>query len=56
MEKPGWTRLNLSAHADDAKADLIIGAVDQLARDPYPMIEAYACDTTTARFKPRHAA
>lgn len=56
MEKPGWTRLNLSALADDAKANLIIGAVDQLARDPYPMIEAYACDSTTARFKPRHAA
>lgn len=56
MDKPGWTRLNLSALADDAKADLIIGAVDRLARDPYPMIEAYACDPATARFKPRQAA
>ncbi|MCY1127636.1 aminotransferase class V-fold PLP-dependent enzyme [Frigidibacter sp. RF13] len=56
MEKPGWTRLNLSALADDAKADLIIGAVDQLARNPYPMIETYACDRSTARFKPARAA
>lgn len=56
MEKPGWTRLNLSALADDAKADLIIGAVDQLARNPYPMIESYACDRSTARFRPAKAA
>jgi selenocysteine lyase/cysteine desulfurase len=56
MEKPGWTRLNFSALADDAKADLIIAAVDSLARNPYPMIEAYACDRATARFKPATAA
>ncbi|PZQ97777.1 MAG: aminotransferase [Cereibacter sphaeroides] len=56
MEKPGWTRLNLSALADDAKADLIIAAVDTLARKPYPMIESYSCDRTTARFRPARAA
>lgn len=52
MEKPGWTRLNLSVLCDDAKADFIIGAVDDLARNPFPMIETYACDRATARFKP----
>ncbi|MDN5785678.1 aminotransferase class V-fold PLP-dependent enzyme [Pseudorhodobacter sp.] len=52
MEKPGWTRLNLSALMDDAKADRVIAAVDALARNPYPMADAYCCDTTTARFQP----
>lgn len=52
MEKPGWTRLNLSVLCDDTKADFIIGAVDDLARNPFPMIETYACDQATARFKP----
>lgn len=55
-EKPGWTRLNLSALADDAKADFIIGAVDALAANPYPMIESYACEPTSARFRPVDAA
>lgn len=52
MEKPGWTRLNLSALMDDAKADLVIAAVDALARNPYPMADAYCCDEATARFRP----
>lgn len=52
MQKPGWTRLNLSALADDAKADFIIGAVDALASNPYPMIAHYTCDEATARFRP----
>ena len=56
MQKPGWTRLNLSALADDKKADFIIGAVDALAANPYPMIDTYACDTATARFRPALAA
>lgn len=51
LQKPGWTRLNLSALADDAKADFIIGAVDALAANPYPMITAYACDRSSARFR-----
>lgn len=54
--KPGWTRLNLSVLADDAKADAIIGAVNALAANPYPMIENYDCDEGTARFKPGRAA
>ena len=52
MEKPGWTRLNLSALMDDAKADRVIAAVDALARNPYPMADAYCCDEATARFRP----
>lgn len=55
-EKPGWTRLNLSALSCDAKADLIIEAVDTLARDPWPMLGRYECDPATARFKPGQAA
>jgi selenocysteine lyase/cysteine desulfurase len=52
MEKPGWTRLNLSALMDDAKADRVIAAVDSLARNPYPMADVYCCDAATARFRP----
>ncbi|WP_415233918.1 aminotransferase class V-fold PLP-dependent enzyme [Pseudorhodobacter sp.] len=52
MEKPGWTRLNLSALMDDAKADRVIAAVDALARNPYPMADVYCCEAATARFQP----
>lgn len=52
MEKPGWTRLNLSVLMDDAKADRVIAAVDSLARNPYPMADAYCCEAATARFRP----
>ncbi len=52
MEKPGWTRLNLSVLMDDAKAERVIAAVDGLARTPYPMADAYCCDAATARFRP----
>lgn len=38
--KPGWTRLNLSVLATDAKADFIIDAVDQLARGEIPLTNA----------------
>ncbi len=50
LEKPGWTRLNLSVLASDAKADFIIRAVDALAANPYPMIADYAWDGPAARF------
>ncbi len=56
LRKPGWTRLNLSALLDDAKADFIIDAVDRLAADPYPMADAYRVDPATARFNPVAAA
>ncbi|WP_028913736.1 aminotransferase class V-fold PLP-dependent enzyme [Pseudorhodobacter ferrugineus] len=52
MEKPGWTRLNLSVLMDDAKVDLVIAAVDGLARNPYPMADVYCCEAATARFRP----
>ncbi|MDG1280891.1 MAG: aminotransferase, partial [Pseudorhodobacter sp.] len=56
MEKPGWTRLNLSCLLDDSKAETIISAVSNLALAPHPHAEAYLCDTATARFKPLAAA
>jgi selenocysteine lyase/cysteine desulfurase len=52
LEKPGWTRLNFSALMSDEKADIVIGAVDALALNPYPMADAYQCDASTARFRP----
>lgn len=51
MEKPGWTRLNFSVLADDAKVGAIIAAVDDLARDPAPIAALYDCDGATARFR-----
>ncbi|MFT7057508.1 MAG: selenocysteine lyase/cysteine desulfurase [Pseudorhodobacter sp.] len=56
LEKPGWVRLNLSALMDAAKADHIIAAVDALARNPYPMVDIYTCDTAAAQFRPSQAA
>jgi selenocysteine lyase/cysteine desulfurase len=52
FEKPGWTRLNFSVLLTNEKADRIIEAVDALARNPYPMIDAYRLDAATARFTP----
>ncbi|MBR3369339.1 MAG: aminotransferase class V-fold PLP-dependent enzyme [Rhodobacteraceae bacterium] len=52
MAKPGWVRLNFSVLLDDAKADHIISAVDELARAPHPMQNAYQVDRSTARFSP----
>lgn len=52
FEKPGWTRLNFSCLLSNEKADRIIDAVDSLARNPYPMVDAYRCDDATARFSP----
>ena len=51
--KPGWTRLNLSALADDAKADFIIAAVDHLAANPDAMLAAYTLDDGRVRVR-RH--
>jgi selenocysteine lyase/cysteine desulfurase len=51
LKKPGWTRLNFSVLLTEEKADMIIQAVDSLARDPYPAAGSYTCDETTARFK-----
>nr|WP_234448313.1 aminotransferase class V-fold PLP-dependent enzyme [Komagataeibacter oboediens] len=49
--KPGWTRLNFCALMTDDKADFIIRSVDELARNPGPMMQAYMCDPKTARFR-----
>ncbi|WP_408887296.1 aminotransferase class V-fold PLP-dependent enzyme [Komagataeibacter nataicola] len=51
IRKPGWTRLNFCALMDDDKADFIIRSVDELARNPAPMAQAYVCDPKTARFR-----
>ena len=55
MAKPGWVRLNFSVLMTDAKADCIIAAVDELARMPHPMQDAYDADISTARFSPQGA-
>lgn len=49
IAKPGWVRLNLSYLLDDAKADAIVRAVDDLAREPMAQAD-YRVDTATARF------
>ncbi|MCK7611846.1 aminotransferase class V-fold PLP-dependent enzyme [Roseibium sediminicola] len=51
LKKPGWTRLNFSVLMSTEKADKIIAAVEDLAMNPYPVADYYACDTSTARFK-----
>lgn len=56
IEKPGWTRLNFSVLMDDAKVDRILDAVDELALDPHCVADAYECDVSTARFRPKAAA
>ncbi|ETX27730.1 aminotransferase class V-fold PLP-dependent enzyme [Roseivivax isoporae] len=54
-EKPGWVRLNLSALMTDDKADLIVQAVDNLAREAAQYTADYRVDPSTARFTPRDA-
>lgn len=51
LKKPGWTRLNFSVLLTEEKLEKIIQAVDELARNPYPMAKSYTCDEATARFK-----
>ncbi|MFD2739532.1 aminotransferase class V-fold PLP-dependent enzyme [Sulfitobacter aestuarii] len=52
VEKPGWVRLNLSALMSDAKVELIIAAVDALARNASDFLNDYEVDTASARFMP----
>lgn len=49
-EKPGWVRLNFSVLLDDAKADRIIDAVDDLARNAARWAGLYQVDPATSRF------
>ncbi|MGY3439895.1 aminotransferase class V-fold PLP-dependent enzyme [Marinovum sp. KMM 9879] len=51
--KPGWVRLNLSALMSDEKADLVIEAVDNLARIAPQYVNDYTVDTGNARFNAR---
>ncbi len=51
MQKPGWTRLNLSALLTDEKVERILSAVESLARDAEPWLERYRADPATARFR-----
>ncbi len=51
LKKPGWTRLNFSVLMTEEKMDKIVGAVDELARTPYPLANNYTCDEATARFR-----
>jgi len=53
LEKPGWVRLNFSYLLDDAKAERIIAAVDELARNASRLAIAYDADAATARFRPK---
>lgn len=53
MAKPGWVRLNFSPLLNDAKADQIITAVEELARNAHSIIDTYLPDVATARFHPR---
>lgn len=56
IEKPGWVRLNFSYLMDDRKADLVIAAVDRLAREADTHIGHYRFDSATARFSHERAA
>lgn len=53
--KPGWVRLNLSALMTDTKVDLIIEAVDNLARIAPDYMSRYQVDERTARFNATYA-
>jgi len=56
IAKPGWVRLNFSPLLDDAKADAIIGAVDDLARRAPDLAGSYRADPLHSRFSPREDA
>jgi len=55
IEKPGWTRLGFSVLMSDEKADRIIDAVDEIARNPQRHVTGYLVDESTARFTPAAA-
>jgi len=53
LEKPGWTRLNLSFVHDEAQVATIIGAVADLAGRAGALSRLYEADPATARFRVR---
>lgn len=55
IQKPGWTRLAFSVLMSDAKAEAIIGAVEEIAQRPGAFTQGYRVDQQTARFTPEAA-
>ena len=51
IEKPGWTRLNLSYLMSDKTASHIIESVDNLARNATQLVHGYVGDTAKATFQ-----
>lgn len=51
LEKPGWTRVNLSYLADATDARAVVDAVNDLARRANDLSSRYHCDPATARFR-----
>jgi selenocysteine lyase/cysteine desulfurase len=52
IEKPGFTRLNLSILLDDAKVDFILDSVAALASDASQYVDKYTFDPSRAIFSP----
>lgn len=52
IDKPGWTRLNLSWLHSDAQVARIIEAVAELSRHAPTLAQGYVADPATARFRP----
>ncbi|MVW71046.1 aminotransferase class V-fold PLP-dependent enzyme [Bordetella sp. 15P40C-2] len=52
IEKPGFTRLNLSILLDDAKVDFILNSVATLAADASQYVDQYTFDSSRAIFTP----
>ncbi|MBY5334626.1 aminotransferase class V-fold PLP-dependent enzyme [Rhizobium leguminosarum] len=52
IEKPGFTRLNLSVLASDEKVSFILDSVAQLARDAAAYVALYTFDPARAIFSP----
>ena len=55
IEKPGFTRLNLSVLLSDEKVDFILDSVARLAADAAAYTGRYDCDGSRAIFFPRAA-
>lgn len=53
MQRPGWTRLNLSYLMEDTTVDYIIAAVAVVAREYAEMAVEYEADAASAQFHPR---
>ncbi|MHB2266097.1 aminotransferase class V-fold PLP-dependent enzyme [Aliihoeflea sp. PC F10.4] len=54
LEKPGFTRFNLSVLLTDQKVDYILGSIARLAEDAADHVEHYEVDPRRAIFTPKH--